>query len=65
MKVGSKAGDGGGGGKDDAAIHCPLLVKLGDKLGDGGTLLAHADVDTRKGIGLWSTLKEVILWSSG
>jgi hypothetical protein len=54
--VGGKELEGGGiggrGGHDDAVAHGLLLVELADELGDGGTLLADADVDAGEGLGL-------------
>jgi len=42
----------GGGSNDDAVAHCPLFVELPDKLSDGGTLLANANINAREGIRL-------------
>mmetsp|Transcript_1347 Transcript_1347/g.3373 ORF Transcript_1347/g.3373 Transcript_1347/m.3373 type:complete len:351 (+) Transcript_1347:318-1370(+) len=44
------SGVGGRSRDDDAVVHGPLLIQLSDELGDGGSLLSHADVNAGKGV---------------
>ena len=57
-------GFGSGGSDSDTVFHRPLLVNLAGKLGDGGAILTHTDVDVRARVSRWSAREGIGLWSS-
>lgn len=58
-------GLGSGGGDNDTVLHGVVLLQGLDQLGNGGSLLAHSDVDTVQLLGLVSAVVPSLLVQDG